>query len=148
MRAIYYNALPCGCDRGIPSYCEWHLNEPEKRPFKLRVIIESPLNAPDRIGIERNKQYARLCMRDSLLRGEAPFASHLLYDHSEILDDLKPDERELGITAGFEWLDVADLSAVYEDLGISNGMRRGIELAKQCGRKIEYRKILSEDIYL
>jgi len=142
MRApIYYNALVCGCDRGEAYYCEWHLNHPEDRPFQLRVTIESPLNAPTREGIERNKKYARMCMRDSLYRGEAPFASHLLYDHLEILDDLREEDREMGIKAGFEWLEMADLTAVYEDLGISSGMKRGIELAKKAGRKIEYRRI-------
>jgi len=40
-----------------------------------RVIIESPY-AGD---IEVNLKYAKLCILDSLKRGEAPLASHLLY---------------------------------------------------------------------
>ena len=63
------------------------------------VIIESSF-AGD---MERNIKYARRCMRDSLIRGEFPFASHLLYTQEGILDDTKPDERKLGIEAGFEW---------------------------------------------
>ncbi len=42
------------------------------------VILESPYGGtPEEV--ERNVKYARACLRDCLLRGEAPFASHLLY---------------------------------------------------------------------
>ena len=44
----------------------------------IKVIIESPYTGD----VERNLEYARRCMRDSIKRGEAPFASHLLYTHS------------------------------------------------------------------
>ena len=40
-----------------------------------RVIVESPY-AGD---VERNIAYVRAAMRDCLMRGEAPLASHLLY---------------------------------------------------------------------
>ena len=39
------------------------------------VIIESPYAG----NVEENEEYARKCLRDCLMRGEAPFASHLLY---------------------------------------------------------------------
>lgn len=61
-----------------------------------RVIIESPY-AGD---VELNAQYARECLRDSLTRGEAPIASHLLYTQPGVLDDAVPRERALGIEAG------------------------------------------------
>lgn len=48
-----------------------------------RVILESPY-AGD---VERNLTYARECVRDSLSRGEAPIASHLLYTQEGILKD-------------------------------------------------------------
>lgn len=105
-----------------------------------RVVIESPLNAPTREGIEGNKVYARMCVMDSLRRGEAPYASHLLFDHPHgLLDDLVADQRELGLTAGLAWGESADLIAVYTDRGISNGMKRGIEHWQELGKKIEYR---------
>lgn len=107
----------------------------------LRVIIESPLSAPTREGIERNKQYARLAMRDSLDRGEAPFASHLLYDQPELLDDLIPAERVIGMKAGLAWYAVADLIAVYRDLGITSGMAGGIYAGIQQGIRIELRSL-------
>lgn len=83
------------------------------------VIIESPY-AGD---VERNVAYARACMADSLSRGEAPIASHLLYTQPGILDDSKPDERALGIAAGLAWKRVADDHVFYLDLGWSRGMR-------------------------
>lgn len=102
-----------------------------------RVIIESPLKGNKLL----NRHYARACMLDCLMRGEAPFASHLLYDHPDILDDDKPEDRELGITAGFQWGEAADLVAVYTDLGISSGMERGIVRARTAGTPIEYRTL-------
>ncbi|OGZ26001.1 MAG: hypothetical protein A3F95_00620 [Candidatus Nealsonbacteria bacterium RIFCSPLOWO2_12_FULL_39_31] len=102
-----------------------------------RVIIESPL-AGD---VNKNKEYAKKCILDSLKRGEAPFASHLFY--TQVLDDLVEEERKLGIEAGLEWGKKADITAVYTDLGISRGMELGIEKAKQENRTIEYRKFLN-----
>lgn len=83
-----------------------------------KVIIESPF-AGD---VKRNIEYAKLCLKDSLNRGEAPFASHLLY--TQVLNDEISEERELGIKAGFEWGNVADLRAFYIDYGISPGMKK------------------------
>jgi hypothetical protein len=102
-----------------------------------RVVIESPY-AGD---VERNIQYARECVVDSLKRGEAPYASHLFYTQEGILDDLNSEERKQGIEAGFAWGEVANAVAVYEDYGISNGMRLGVERAKKQGLPIEYRKL-------
>jgi hypothetical protein len=83
------------------------------------VILESPY-AGD---IERNTEYARKCVRDSLLRGEAPIASHLLYTQPGILREEIPEERQHGIDAGHAWLRFAWLMAVYTDYGISRGMK-------------------------
>ena len=101
------------------------------------VIIESPY-AGD---VERNTRYLRACMRDCLLRGEAPYASHAMYTQPGVLDDLIPAEREHGIHAGFAWRAVADATVVYTDCGMSSGMRYGIEHAEKAGRPIEYRTI-------
>lgn len=106
-----------------------------------KVIIESPFAG----NIEENTKYARECVRDSLLRGEAPIASHLLYTQDGILNDGVDGERKLGIEAGLIWGKEAELTAVYEDLGISEGMKLGIERAKNEGRPVEYRKIRNKD---
>lgn len=102
-----------------------------------KVILESPF-AGD---VETNIEYARRCVRDSLLRGEAPIASHLLYTQPGILDDNIPEERQHGIDAGLAWRSVADATVVYTDLGISTGMKYGIAAATDAGRPVEYRSI-------
>ena len=108
------------------------------------VVIESPLSAPDREGIERNKTYAKKAILDSLKRGEAPYASHFLFDQVGILDDLVGSQRALGMQAGFAWGARADLVAIYADYGISNGMRLGIQLAQERGQKVEFRYLEKE----
>lgn len=85
--------------------------------------------------------YARVAMRDCLERGEAPYASHLLYTQPGVLDDDLPDERALGIEAGLQWGAMAPKTVVYTDLGVSAGMRQGIERAKAQGRAVEYRSL-------
>jgi hypothetical protein len=102
-----------------------------------RVVIESPF-AGDR---PTNLAYLRRAMCDCIKRGEAPFASHALYTQEGVLEDDIPAERKLGIEAGFAWAGVAQLVAVYEDLGITPGMRFGIERHTNAGLSIEYRKV-------
>jgi hypothetical protein len=102
-----------------------------------RVIVESPY-AGD---IVKNEDYARSCMYDSLRRGEAPFASHLLYTQRGILRDEVSSEREWGIRAGLAWGEVAEATLVYTDLGISDGMKRGIQNAINAVRPVEYRSL-------
>jgi hypothetical protein len=99
------------------------------------VILESPY-AGD---VERNTLYARRALKDSLMRGEAPIASHLLYP--QVLDDLIPSERQLGMDAGLAWRKVAEATVVYQDYGISPGMEYGMQLAQERGIPIEYRRI-------
>ena len=91
--------------------------------------------------VEANIDYARRCVRDSVLRGESPIASHLLYTQPGILDDELPEERQLGIDAGLAWRDVADATVVYTDRGISRGMEYGIRRATETGVPIEYRSL-------
>jgi len=105
------------------------------------VIIESPY-AGD---VEKNERYARAAMRDCLLRGEAPYASHLLYTQPGVLNDKVPDERTLGIEAGFEFRRLADKTVVYQNFGLSNGMKLGIENSKELGVQIEYRMLPDQE---
>lgn len=99
------------------------------------VVIESPYSGE----VEKNVKYARECVLDSLRRDEAPYASHLFY--TQVLDDLNPEERTLGMDAGFAWGAKADLVVAYTDKGISRGMELGIEKAKSRGTPIECRTL-------
>ena len=105
---------------------------------KRLVIIESPY-AGD---IERNIEYARKCIKDSLDRGEAPIASHLLYTQPGILDDDIPEERDLGIEAGLAWRQVAEAHVFYIDYGISEGMEYAMKYAYDSKVQKEIRTIL------
>jgi hypothetical protein len=109
----------------------------------IRTIIESPLGtrvdgsrcSPEEF--EANVQFARRCVEDSLLRGEAPFASHVIYPL--VLDDATPEQRRMGMEAGFEWGTVAQQIAIYVDNGITPGMAEGIQKHKDNGLPLEFR---------
>ena len=99
------------------------------------VIIESPYSGDTEI----NENYARKAMLDCLMRGEAPFASHLLYTQPGVLDDTNAVERTMGMEAGWSWMSAADAVVIYADLGISKGMAEGIRRARGMGKTIELR---------
>lgn len=103
----------------------------------MLVIIESPYAGE----VEANLTYLRRCMRDCLLRGEAPFASHGLYTQPGVLDDSNSEDREHGIRAGFAWRNVAAKTVVYTDRGTTPGMQRGIRHAQQVGQPVEFRQL-------
>lgn len=104
----------------------------------IRIILESPY-AGD---VERNIKYARKCLRDSLHRGEAPIASHLLYTQKGVLDDDIPGERQLGIDAGLVWKEVAEKHVFYIDYGYTPGMLYAKSYAAANHTPIEERRIL------
>jgi hypothetical protein len=100
-----------------------------------RIIVESPFSG----NVERNTAYLRKCLNDSLLRGEAPYASHGLYTQEGVLNDLISEERNMGLRAGWAWIEVADTTAVYCDYGLSDGMKKGIFLALENHIPVECR---------
>jgi len=104
-----------------------------------RVILESPCKGKTETETINNKTYAQLCMINCLSRNESPMVSHLLY--TQVLNDDKPKQRKLGMKAGFAWYSSADYVVVYEDLGISPGMEKGIAYAESLGLEIKYRKL-------
>lgn len=95
-----------------------------------RVIVESPYNAPTYWGMIENTLYARKCVRDSLQRGEAPIASHLLYTQIGILKEEVPEERAWGIAAGLAWSSTGARHVFYVDRGWSTGMLSALEWCK------------------
>ena len=102
-----------------------------------RVVIESPF-AGD---VVKNLKFLRAAMRECLLQGEAPYASHALYTQEGVLKDEDPEERRLGMEAGFRWGQAAQKVVVYDDLGMSQGMEKGIDRAKELGIPVERRKL-------
>jgi hypothetical protein len=88
----------------------------------------------------QNLVYARLALRDSLRRGEAPIASHLLYTQVWGEDT---ESRNAGIRAGIEWAHRADRVVLYEHLGESEGMRLAKANAKLINVACEYRRLFA-----
>jgi hypothetical protein len=113
-----------------------------------RVIIESPFGKTptgERVTnseMSRNMRYLKRCIKDSLERGEAPFASHGFYPL--VLNDAEPEQRTLGIHAGFAWLQAGELVAVYSDHGRTAGMAAGMRAAEELGIVVELRHIGKE----
>lgn len=118
-----------------------------------RVIIESPYAGKPSLWpwpisivfewIDRwmNVRYLRACLRDSLMRGEAPFASHAIYTQPGVLRDWIQAERAHGIEAGFAWGDVAGVRVFYTDRGMSRGMELGLAAARRIGQPYEMRTV-------
>ena len=115
--------------------------------MKKLVILESPYAGTSKIKLIRlfqrwlNVRYARACLRDSVMLGEYPIASHLSYTQPGVLNDDNPIERAMGIEAGLAWRGVAEATVVYTDRGISDGMEYGIKLAKDSGIPVIYRTL-------
>ena len=117
----------------------------------IRVILESPFAGTSKFFIirkfqeMRNIRYARKCVRDSLSRGEAPIASHLLYTQKGVLKDDIQEERIWGIEAGLAWKSVADKHVFYIDYGISRGMEYGMQYATDRNIKIVMRHLYKKE---
>jgi len=108
-----------------------------------RVVVESPYKG----AIPVNEIYGELCMHDCLVNhNETPYASHLLYTRTFVLRDDLPEQRELGIKAGFYWRDVAEKSVFYEDLGMTGGMLQGIQDCEAKEKPYEVRR-LPDDLW-
>jgi hypothetical protein len=101
------------------------------------VLVESPFAGRSAaLDARLNLNYALALCRYVALRGDAPYASHLLL--TRFLDDNVEAERNAGIESGLAWGRHAELTVVGVDRGISRGMKYGIERARREGRTIEW----------
>jgi hypothetical protein len=107
------------------------------------TIIESPSDGTTSAALDRNATYARAAMHDCLTLGSAPLAGHLLYAQPGLLDCDLPEERRLGLKSTQAWADRASLSAVYCDLGFSDGMLLGLAKAIDGQHSIVFRSLPS-----
>ena len=119
----------------------------EQEKKMKRVIIESPYAGDDR-QIQINEIYGRFAMHDCLVNyNESPYASHLLYTQKFVLRDEIPEDRKLGIEAGFYWRDVAEQTNFYADLGMTPGMELGWKDCVEKG-KTYTKRYLPEDLWI
>lgn len=114
---------------------------------RIRVVLESPYGTrPDGTRctpaeVARNERYLDRCIRDSIDRNEAPYASHGFFTKPGRLDDTKPEQRRAGIDAGLAWDEVAQLCVVYSDHGVTDGMAEGIARHEENNIEIVFRRI-------
>jgi len=87
----------------------------------MKIVLESPLRAPDRDGFLRNILYAAWCSRVLTLNGHTVWASHLYAPH--FLDDRVPDERGRGMSLTDAFTDDSWSHVFATDHGTSSGMR-------------------------
>ena len=95
-----------------------------------KVYLCAPLGGDVHGNIERTKEYAGYALRC----GTAPVVPHF---YALILDDSKPEERELGLRAGKTLLWFCDEVWVFGSV-FSAGMKAEIKLAKQLNITIRY----------
>jgi hypothetical protein len=100
------------------------------------VVVESPLK-----GLHRHiaESYAEAACWDCMTRGEAPFASHLIY--TRYLDDNNPESRQIGMHCGRAWIRAVDYMVVYTDLGVSEGMAIAVGIAEKLKKIVEFRTL-------
>jgi hypothetical protein len=87
----------------------------------VRVVIESPLSAPDAKGFQDNYRYLLWCCRATWLEDKNhAIASHLI--NPWFMDDMNPDERTAGIDNPWAW-ERGVMHVFFVDRGWSNGMK-------------------------
>lgn len=105
------------------------------------VYLISPYRGKNDKERQANIRYAKACMKDCVSRGEAPFASHLLYTQKGILDDSNESERNKGMAAGQLWLGKVGFAVLYKDRGFSEGMVLDAIAATRAGKVVEIRTL-------
>lgn len=115
--------------------------ESSTRPNLELVVLETRYVSEDIATMIKYRKFTLACIRDCLKRGEAPYASHMLFTETNALGEFSPDERAIGMHSGFLWGSNAVKTVVYTDLGLGLGMQQGIKSAQEVGRSVEYREL-------
>lgn len=107
----------------------------------MRVILESPFAGKTPEEAAMNEQYLNAALGHCVRQGESPYTSHALLTRPGVLDDSDPEERRMGIEAGFKWRAVAEKTVFYGDRGISRGMLLGLEHSIDHGIPVTFRSL-------
>ena len=99
------------------------------------VILEAPYAGE----VPTHLRYLRACIRDCLLRNEAPLAAHHLYSAPGVLRHEYQEELELAIQAKLAWRQFAERTVFYSDLGWSDEMVRARNVCTRDGWTYEVR---------
>lgn len=115
------------------------LEQVYERPL---CILESPYAGKTSKETEQNVEFARNVCRSLIIEGFNPYASHLFF--IQILDDLEPEQRSLGIQLGFGWARHAKVVvfALRPGQEMSKGMKLGLVQWQAMGKTIMRREYL------
>lgn len=98
------------------------------------AVLESPFAGNVRL----HKRYISACLRDALLNhDESPYMSHRML--TEAFDDTVAEERQLGIQAGYVFIEHVQNSVFYLDCGMSKGMKYAEGYCKSHEVPVSYR---------
>ena len=101
-----------------------------------RVYVCAPLGG----SIEENLKKVKIYTAYALRCGTAPVVPHF---YAECLDDAKPAEREMGMSAGLALLWLSDEMWIFGD-SFTSGMQNEIQFCKNLN--IRVRNIADEEI--
>lgn len=109
----------------------------------LLVVVESPWAG---LGAgPKAVDYLRACIRDTLSRGEIPWASHAMLAYTRALYEEDEEQRNEGIEVCKRMIfSHAQKVVFYLDHGLSEGMRKAFIWARMHGKPTEGRLIYSE----
>ena len=101
--------------------------------FKMKVIyVASPLSG----NMELNQKRARVYCKYVKDKGFVPYAPHLLF--TQFMNDEQEEDRKQAIIMNAEMLSRCDELWVFNDFGISKGMRAEIILADELKIPVSY----------
>lgn len=109
--------------------------------MKNCIFIVSPYHNKNKRNHQKNIDYAKLCLINSIKNNESAYVSHLLYP--QVLNNKNNIERDLSIEDGLEWIYRSDYIVCYVDRGITKGMRKCILYAELIIKPIVYRRLNS-----
>lgn len=108
---------------------EWQRQSAIKERDKVYIV------SPYAGDVEGNVKNAVSYCRFAITKKKIPIASHLLYP--QILDDSKPEEREVGLLYGLALLKICDEVWCFGDK-LTPGMEQEIKEAKRLRKPIKY----------
>ena len=109
----------------------------------MRVYICSRYRSSRPSEFELYQQYTKRVSREVALAGHTVITPHLYIP--QFLDDTDADEREIGMKACLDLLEMCDVILVNAKYGVSEGMQREYEHALKIGMK-RYRAENIEEI--
>lgn len=131
---IYVETLDYIEDINLDFY-DYPLNgyENDKNKDMEKIYVCSPLRGNEKENIKRAEEY---CRKIVLKLNAIPICPHIYF--TRFLNDNSKIERELGLDLGQRLLKDCDRVFVFDDYGISEGMKKEIEVAESLNIPVIY----------